>query len=57
MRALQLVSYGGAVIVECTAPGPDPFTPVKGVGWREELRKHLLESVLTLRQLESAAAT
>jgi sugar phosphate isomerase/epimerase len=28
--ALDRAGYGGPVIMECTPPGPNPFTPVKG---------------------------
>lgn len=35
LSALEGIGYQGPLIVECTAPGPDPFTPVKGPGWRE----------------------
>jgi D-psicose/D-tagatose/L-ribulose 3-epimerase len=28
--ALHMIGYGGDVIFECVAPGPDPFTPLKG---------------------------
>jgi len=43
--ALRQIGYSGDVIVECTASGPDPFTPVKGEGWREELELYLKESL------------
>lgn len=36
--ALSDVGYQGPIILECTAPGPDPFTPIKGedpIGWLE----------------------
>ena len=56
MSALRGMSYDGAVIVECTAPGPDPFTPVKGAGWREALCTHVSASLKKLRRLEAKAA-
>jgi D-psicose/D-tagatose/L-ribulose 3-epimerase len=56
LRALRAISYDGAVIVECSAPGPDPFTPVKGVGWREDLDRHVSASLKALRRLEAEAA-
>ena len=37
-RALKDIGYDGSVIVENVAPGPDPFTPLKGddpIGWVE----------------------
>ena len=49
LRALRAISYDGSIIVECTAAGPDPFTPVKGPNWREEVACYTAES---LRQLE-----
>ena len=42
---LQEVGYSGDIIVECTASGPDPFTPVKGDGWEQELHLYLVESL------------
>jgi len=47
--ALRSIGYSGDVIVECTASGPDPFTPVKGEGWRGELELYLKESLDSLR--------
>jgi D-psicose/D-tagatose/L-ribulose 3-epimerase len=49
MRALREVNYEGNVIVECTAAGPDPFTPVKGKGWRDEVRRYAAESLQFLK--------
>ena len=54
-RALQRVGYGGDVIVECTASGPDPFTPVKGPGWRDQVRRYAAESLQLLRAYASLA--
>jgi len=51
-RSLRDAGYDGAVIVECTARGPDPFTPVKGIGWRDEVARYALESVRLLRLYE-----
>jgi sugar phosphate isomerase/epimerase len=48
-RALRQVSYSGDVIFECTAAGPNPFTPVKAAGWREEVRRFCVESLQSLR--------
>jgi D-psicose/D-tagatose/L-ribulose 3-epimerase len=53
MRALNRVSYAGDVVIECTASGPDPFTPEKSPGWREEVRRFAVES---LRLLEACAS-
>jgi len=38
------------VIVECTATGPDPFTPIKGDGWQAQLETYLAESLAYLRR-------
>ena len=43
MRALRRIEYRGDVVVECTAAGPDPFTPVKGEGWRDEVQRYSIE--------------
>jgi D-psicose/D-tagatose/L-ribulose 3-epimerase len=53
MRALEDIGYNGAIIVECTASGPDPFTPVKGSGWREEVAGYVAESIKRLHELEA----
>ncbi|PJF39605.1 MAG: sugar phosphate isomerase/epimerase [Chloroflexi bacterium] len=42
--ALYDIKYDGPIIIECTAPGPNPFTPDKGNNWREILEIHLDES-------------
>jgi sugar phosphate isomerase/epimerase len=52
MRTLKGIGYDGSVIVECTASGPDPFTPVKGEGWRDEVNRYLAESIRMLRMYE-----
>jgi sugar phosphate isomerase/epimerase len=52
MRALHEVGYNGPVIIECTASGPDPFTPIKGEGWREEVWQYVAESLGLLRMYE-----
>lgn len=53
MRALQRIGYTGDIIIECTAAGPDPFTPVKGAGWLDQVRQYAVES---LRLLKAYAA-
>jgi sugar phosphate isomerase/epimerase len=53
MRALKDIKYNGAIIIECTASGPDPFTPVKGQGWREEVERYVKESIGLLRYYEA----
>jgi D-psicose/D-tagatose/L-ribulose 3-epimerase len=52
MRSLHDIGFDGAVIVECSASGPDPFTPVKAPGWREEVARYAQESVRLLRLYE-----
>lgn len=52
MQALKSIGYDGSIIVECTASGPDPFTPVKGQGWREEVKCYVEESLRLLRHYE-----
>ena len=49
MGALRRVGYAGDIVIECTAAGPDPFTPVKGPGWRDQVRRYAAESLQTLR--------
>jgi len=53
IRALRRVGYAGDVIVECTAAGPDPFTPVKGPGWRDQVRRYAVESLRLLKAYAS----
>lgn len=50
VAALKAIGYAGDVIVECTAQGPDPFTPAKGDGWQEELIGYLRRSREYLQQ-------
>ena len=49
VRALRRIGFDGDVVVECTASGPDPFTPVKGPSWRAEVRQYAAESLRLLR--------
>lgn len=55
MRALKDIQYNGSIIIECTASGPDPFTPAKGSGWRDEVANSVAQSIRLLRELEVAA--
>jgi len=48
-RALRRVGYTGDVVLECTAAGPDPFTPVKGQDWLAEVRGYARESLRLLK--------
>ncbi|MGQ9492640.1 MAG: sugar phosphate isomerase/epimerase family protein [Anaerolineae bacterium] len=52
LRTLHEIGYNGSIIIECTASGPDPFTPVKGQGWREEVWRYVAESLELLRAYE-----
>ncbi len=47
--ALREVGYTGPLILEATAPGPNPFTPVKGAGYLETLEADLSKSLRWLR--------
>jgi sugar phosphate isomerase/epimerase len=53
LRALQQTGYTGDIVIECTAAGSDPFTPVKGQGWREEVRGFAEESLRMLKMHSS----
>jgi sugar phosphate isomerase/epimerase len=53
MRALRRVGYAGDVIIECTASGPDPFTPAKSQGWLGEVRQYAVESLRLLKAFAS----
>lgn len=44
LAALKEIGYQGPIILECTAPGPDPFTPIKGEDWLYWLETYLRES-------------
>jgi sugar phosphate isomerase/epimerase len=55
MCTLKDIGYNGSIIVECTASGPDPFTPVKGQGWLEEVGRYVEESIRLLRHYEEIA--
>jgi D-psicose/D-tagatose/L-ribulose 3-epimerase len=57
MRALRRVGYAGDVVIECTAAGPDPFTPVKGEGWRDEVRRYAAESLRLLKAYSELSAS
>jgi D-psicose/D-tagatose/L-ribulose 3-epimerase len=48
-RALRRIKYDGDVIVECTAAGPDPYTPVKEGEWRDQVRGYTTESLRLLK--------
>jgi D-psicose/D-tagatose/L-ribulose 3-epimerase len=44
LAALSDVGYSGPIILECTAPGPDPFTAIKGEDSLTWLEAYLRES-------------
>ena len=44
LTALAEIGYGGPIIVECTAPGPDPFTAIKSDDSLDWLETFLQES-------------
>ena len=50
LAALAEVGYQGPIILECTAPGPDPFTPIKGEDFLDWLELYLRESQEWLRR-------
>ncbi len=49
MAALGALCYAGPIILEPTAPGPDPFRAIKDEGSREHLERYLRESRAWLR--------
>ncbi|MCI4663546.1 MAG: sugar phosphate isomerase/epimerase [Neomegalonema sp.] len=51
IEALNAVNYTGPVILEMNAPGPNPFTPDKGSGFREIVESQLARSADRLRAL------
>ncbi|MCF3948121.1 sugar phosphate isomerase/epimerase [Acidiphilium sp. AL] len=46
--ALDAISYAGPVVIEITAPGPDPFTPKKSGDFRAILLDDLAAAIRTL---------
>jgi len=55
LRGLEQADYPGPIIVECTAPGPDPFTSMKGLDWYEQMIDELQKSMQELRRLEGVS--
>jgi sugar phosphate isomerase/epimerase len=49
VTALRDVAFGGPIVIECTAPGPDPFTAIKGPDSLPWLETYLGESLRWLR--------
>lgn len=50
LAALNDIGYAGPFILECTAPGPNPFTPIKDKNSVSWLETYLQESQRWLRQ-------
>jgi len=53
IQALDQINYTGPVIFEVNAPGPNPFTPDKGTGFRDIVEAQLQKSVRGFRALAS----
>ncbi|WP_033069091.1 sugar phosphate isomerase/epimerase family protein [Thalassospira australica] len=51
IRSLDQIAYAGPVIFEVNAPGPNPFTPDKGPGFRDIVEAQLEKSVRGFRAL------
>jgi sugar phosphate isomerase/epimerase len=51
IRSLDRIDYSGPIILEINAPGPNPFTPDKGPGFRDKVELQLTRSVGALRAL------
>jgi D-psicose/D-tagatose/L-ribulose 3-epimerase len=49
LLALDEIGYSGPIIMECTAPGPDPFTAIKDEESIDWLETYLQESRVWLR--------
>ena len=54
LDALNTIGYNGPVIFECTAPGPNPFTPEKQDGWRDILKTYIHDSLVWFKQRTSS---
>lgn len=51
MRALKAINYRGDLVLECVAPGPNPFTADKGPDTLRWLETFLAESLAALQEL------
>jgi len=52
MDALAEIGYAGPIILECTAPGPDPFTAIKdedSLSWLETYHRESRAALLEIR--------
>ena len=54
-QALMQMRYASPIVVECTAPGPNPFTPEKGPDWHHQVLEEVGVSLKRLRELEQAS--
>jgi sugar phosphate isomerase/epimerase len=50
MKALADIDFRGPTIIECSAPGPDPFTAIKDENSLTWLETYLQESLDWLRK-------
>jgi len=55
LRELAQTDYSGPIVVECTAPGPDPFTTMKDPGWYEQTVDEVQKSIREIRRLEGSS--
>jgi sugar phosphate isomerase/epimerase len=53
-HALRAINYGGDVIFECVAVGPDPFTAIKGPASRQQVETFVGESLARMREYFNA---
>ena len=51
-RALKDIGYDGSIINENVAPGPDPFTPLKGENPIDAVETYLDESLHLMKMYE-----
>jgi len=51
ITALDDIAYGGPIIFEVAAPGPDPFNTDKGDGFRNQIIRQLIDSKKELRAM------
>ncbi len=49
--ALHTIQYRGDIVFECTAPGPDPFTAIKGADSRGQVEMFLRESLRLAQEI------
>lgn len=49
LSALDEINYVGPLMIECTAPGPDPFTPEKGPNWKKAIWEEIAAAAAFLK--------